>query len=143
MVTPGFNITTDGPLFSTRERNAMLAQLTADAVRDVRQEGELVLARDFLLPRPAGVYKDIPPSEGGSAGFYANKMVGKSHGPRAEIWDGGVIYGAWLEGTSERNRTTRFKGYGSYRKTATRLNKNKRRIVREAVRRGIRKLNGR
>jgi hypothetical protein len=30
--------------------------------------------------------------------------------------DRGVIYGPWLEGTSSRNQTTRFKGYASFRK---------------------------
>jgi hypothetical protein len=29
-----------------------------------------------------------------------------------------VIYGSWLEGTSERNRTTRFKGYHLFRRAA-------------------------
>jgi hypothetical protein len=32
-----------------------------------------------------------------------------------------VVYGPWLEGTSERNRSTRFKGYRLWRKTAQRL----------------------
>lgn len=36
----------------------------------------------------------------------------------AVVTDGGVIYGAWLEGTSSRNQTTRFKGYAAYRKAA-------------------------
>lgn len=32
-----------------------------------------------------------------------------------------VIYGAWLEGTSSRNRTTRFKGYRSFRRARQEL----------------------
>ena len=32
-----------------------------------------------------------------------------------------VVYGPWLEGTSKRNRSTRFRGYGLWRKTAQRL----------------------
>lgn len=39
------------------------------------------------------------------------------------ITDGGVIYGPWLEGTSSRNRTTRFKGYKTFRRIRTRLRK--------------------
>jgi hypothetical protein len=32
------------------------------------------------------------------------------------VSDRGVIYGPWLEGTSSRNRTTRFRGYASFRR---------------------------
>jgi hypothetical protein len=32
-----------------------------------------------------------------------------------------VVYGPWLEGSSERNRSTRFKGYRLWRKTAQAL----------------------
>jgi len=38
------------------------------------------------------------------------------------VTDGGVIYGPWLEGTSSRNQTTRFKGYGTFRKVRDKLN---------------------
>ena len=40
---------------------------------------------------------------------------------RADDWivhDRGIVYGPWLEGTSSRNRTTRFKGYASFRRAA-------------------------
>lgn len=32
------------------------------------------------------------------------------------VHDRGIIYGSWLEGTSSRNQSTRFKGYASFRK---------------------------
>lgn len=38
---------------------------------------------------------------------------------RVDDWvvhDRGVAYGPWLEGVSSRNRTTRFKGYASFRR---------------------------
>lgn len=37
-------------------------------------------------------------------------------GPMAQIDSGGVVYAAWIEGTSSRNESTRFKGWGTYRK---------------------------
>lgn len=40
-----------------------------------------------------------------------------------KVWDRGVIYGPWLEGTGSRNRTTRFKGYATYRRTTQELNR--------------------
>ena len=37
--------------------------------------------------------------------------------------DGGIVYGPWLEGSSKRNSSTRFKGYHQFRRTRTRLRK--------------------
>lgn len=37
------------------------------------------------------------------------------------INDGGIVYGPWLEGTTKRNTSTRFKGYHAFRKARTRL----------------------
>jgi hypothetical protein len=45
------------------------------------------------------------------------------------VTDGGVVYGPWLEGTSSRNQTTRFKGYGTFRKVKDRLEKESIRIA--------------
>jgi hypothetical protein len=33
-----------------------------------------------------------------------------------KVHDRGVVYGPWLEGTSSRNRTTRFRGYSALRR---------------------------
>jgi len=38
------------------------------------------------------------------------------------VTDGGVVYGSWLEGTGSRNRTTRFKGYRSFRQALEETN---------------------
>lgn len=35
--------------------------------------------------------------------------------------DRGIVYGPWLEGVSTRNRSTRFKGYASFRRSAANL----------------------
>lgn len=32
------------------------------------------------------------------------------------IHDGGIVYGPWLEGVGSRNRTTRFKGYFTFKR---------------------------
>lgn len=37
------------------------------------------------------------------------------------VHDRGIIYGPWLEGTSSRNQTTRFKGYASLRRALQQL----------------------
>jgi hypothetical protein len=54
-------------------------------------------------------------------GYYQSQLHIVRYGLHAEVTDGGVIYGPWLEGTGSRNRTTRFKGYRSFRKAIQRL----------------------
>ena len=51
-------------------------------------------------------------------GFYAGSVHAFQSGQHAyTIDDSGVVYGPWLEGTSARNETTRFKGYATFRRT--------------------------
>lgn len=37
------------------------------------------------------------------------------------VTDGGVVYGPWLEGVSSRNRSSRFKGYATFRRITQRM----------------------
>lgn len=46
-------------------------------------------------------------------GFYRSHIQGEGD----RITDNGVVYGPWLEGVGSRNRTTRFKGYFTFRRT--------------------------
>lgn len=65
--------------------------------------------------------------------FYWEQVHAK---PRADYWvvtDDHVVYGHWLEGTGSRNRTTRFKGYRSFRLTAQSIRSDLRRLVDPAV----------
>lgn len=45
------------------------------------------------------------------------------------VTDDGMIYGPWLEGTGSRNKTTKFKGYASFRKASQQLERQVDRIV--------------
>ncbi len=42
--------------------------------------------------------------------------------PGWKIWDKGLVYGPWLEGTGSRNKTSRFKGYRIWRSAVSRIN---------------------
>ncbi len=44
-----------------------------------------------------------------------------------------VIYGPWLEGTGSRNKTTRFKGYATFRKVRGRIEQKSRYVVDRAI----------
>lgn len=49
--------------------------------------------------------------------FEAKVRTGR-RSTNAIVTDGGVVYGPWLEGTSSRNKTSRFKGYANFRKAS-------------------------
>lgn len=52
-------------------------------------------------------------------GYYQSRIrVNRAVGDRDLITDSRVVYGPWLEGISNRNRTTRFKGYHIFRLVA-------------------------
>lgn len=48
-------------------------------------------------------------------GRYMGSISVMQRGGSHEVNDRGIVYGPWLEGTSSRNRTTRFKGYATFR----------------------------
>lgn len=48
-------------------------------------------------------------------GFYESNIQVERREVYRGVTDGGVIYGPWLEGTGSRNKTTRFKGYKTFR----------------------------
>ena len=56
-------------------------------------------------------------------GYFESKMLEMPVTSLQRIIDDPVIYGAWLEGTSRRNRSTRFKGYKIWRKTRQKMRK--------------------
>lgn len=74
-----------------------------------RRVAEVGDARVEILHR--AYFKDPTP-------YYWEQVHAKARQDHHVVTDGGVIYGPWLEGTGERNKTTRFKGYWSFR-TAT------------------------
>lgn len=53
-----------------------------------------------------------------------------------------VLYGPWLEGTSERNRSTRFKGYRIFRLTRSWLRKNVGPLIHDRFQQALRELGG-
>ncbi|HKH19538.1 MAG TPA: hypothetical protein VKB53_01275, partial [Gammaproteobacteria bacterium] len=49
-------------------------------------------------------------------GTYERHMAVREARLTFTVTDGGMVYGPWLEGTSRRNRATRFKGYAAQRR---------------------------
>jgi hypothetical protein len=76
---------------------------------DVAAEGErLVKAGTAVFRAPTGYYR-------------SQVTHGRVSANRADVHDGDMIYGPWLEGVGSRNRTTRFKGYFFWRRAGQML----------------------
>ncbi len=111
-----------GPMFDGRAQAALLEgiQATQEYVADV--------GKDMVQAELQRVTKTETP-------YYRTQIATKSvagRGFRADnsdsfsttvIHDNGVVYGPWLEGVGSRNKTTRFKGYWTFRRMTTTLNR--------------------
>lgn len=53
--------------------------------------------------------------------YYRFKVIAEPTPPGWTIHDQRMVYGPWLEGTGSRNRTTRFKGYATFRRTVSKI----------------------
>lgn len=53
--------------------------------------------------------------------YYRMQVEAQAEAPGWKIWDQDVVYGPWLEGTGSRNKSTRFKGYFTFRLIAAQL----------------------
>ena len=121
-MTVEISVKTTGPLF-TRAARELPRKAIEDILREAVEDGEERLA-ERLRPRPAGVFLSVAQAgRAVSKGNYRRHLQTRTKGLRATLSDGGVVYGPWLEGTSNRNNTTRFKGYRQFRKTSQWLSK--------------------
>lgn len=97
-----------GPVFNG-EAVRRIDDATEDAEKTVAKRGlQLVQLRlPTVLRNPTGHYQSR----------ISVVQTGSGH----EVNDDGVVYGPWLEGTGSRNRTTRFKGYATFRRVGQQL----------------------
>ena len=122
-MTVNIKVQMKGPIFERQNRSLPRKTVEKLGARVV-EEGDLHLAR-MLRPHPSGVYLSITEAGKGKAstGNYRRRINTRTRGLHGKISDGGTEYGPWLEGTSRRNQSTRFKGYHSFRKTTQWMNK--------------------
>ena|SRR6266496_243657 len=119
----GLTVSEIGPLFDEPATRAAVFHFLDTAKADLAQVGvnEIHAQLRWLPKHPTGRYASHVRTE--RVGSYNDQV----------ITDGFVIYGSWLEGTSTRNRTTRFKGYHIFRRTRQKL----RRMTREILQRDL------
>lgn len=127
MAGEGFNVTveTTGPAFNGQLRHAIitgttegLAKLADDAKLNILQ-----VFTDVLRTHPTMRLEEGVTARPVGADFIVD--------------DGGVIYGPWIEGLGSRNRTSRFKGYATYRRVTQALNQRAAQTVAKAIARRI------
>lgn len=74
-------------------------------------------------------------------GYYESRIQADRRSQYRGISDGGVVYGGWLEGVDSRNKTTRFKGYRTFRIVMQELNRDKEKIAQPIVDQFVREMN--
>jgi hypothetical protein len=95
-----------GPIFS-HAADTVIPQFLDDAEDRIGDMAVLVIRTelDHVLRNPTG--------------FYRSNIQAERTGADVTVHDNDVIYGAWLEGVGSRNRSTRFKGYATFRRMTT------------------------
>jgi hypothetical protein len=91
-----------GPFFSTM----------APPVAGMLDEMKFAVASQAL----ADVQYNLDRSIRHSTPYYETQVMVQQRMDDWVVHDRGIAYGPWLEGTSSRNNTTRFKGYASFRR---------------------------
>lgn len=128
-----FKVDIQGPLFDARGPKALHnAQLAMS-------EKIATAAQRHLLTAGVGHfrYEKKPPTY-----WFAHNVEVERVRDQHFVHADRVIYGPWLEGTSSRNRTTRFKGYRLFRKAAQATERALSRILNPEERKLLRDLEG-
>ena len=117
-----------GAIFSASETKAAGQRMTT-RINDVIAEEGVVRVRSRLgqvLQNPTG--------------YYESRIQVDRRAQYRGISDGGVVYGGWLEGISSRNKTTRFKGYRTFRIVQQQLSKDTRQLAQPIVDRYVQEM---
>lgn len=98
----GFSMS--GPLFDM-DALSTATRIIEDAEDETAKRGAELIRYNLgqVLKNPTGYYQSNVQA---SLGFRDKAIT-----------DNRVVYGPWLEGTSSRNSTTRFKGYATFRRS--------------------------
>lgn len=73
-------------------------------------------------------------------GYYESNIQTVKGSTYRGISDGGVVYGGWLEGVDSRNKTSRFKGYRTFRIVQQELARDKEKIAQPYVNKFVEEL---
>jgi len=141
MTAMGVQVIKTGPIFLP---NASVHSAIRKGVGDILAEGETLVTKAL---HEEGPYDGNSLTPGGNkrqiTGHYQRSINGKMLANLSGIvHDSNVVYGPWLEGISSRNKRTRFKGYGAFRRAKSQLAKKWEPIMRRRIADAVRQLGG-
>ncbi len=129
MIEISVDATAAGPLFDSRfgeETRRLLDEIEWDVGQQALAEVHLLLDQSIRNPTP----------------YYETQVRMERAQGDVSVNDSGVVYGPWLDGSSSRNKTTRFKGYAAFRRAAQRVEAQVPRLAEPALQRAVRRLDG-
>ncbi len=118
-----------GPLFDARAE-AATERFRHDVVDDVAMQAM------------ADVHQNLDASIRNPTPYYETQILTERAGYDRIVHDRDVIYGPWLEGVGSKNRTTRFKGYASFRRAKQEVEAKVPTLVEPSLQRYIKALGG-
>lgn len=127
-VSVSVHVTTRGPILDGRTQ-VMLDRAVHDWEDHLSEVGA-----DYVRAELERVLRVETP-------YYRLQITSQERPGHHVITDQGVIYGPWLEGTGSRNKTTRFKGYATFRRVTAKLQAESVRIIQPYVDRLVERVN--
>jgi hypothetical protein len=118
----------NGPVFDARGPAIM---------QDMKREGLHRVAGQAL----SNVQTNLDASIRHPTPYYETQIRLDERGDSAVVDDRGVIYGPWLEGVGSRNKSTRFKGYFSFRRAVQTLQQQTPELLRAVAEHAVRRFN--
>jgi len=99
---------TSGPLFNGEAQKA---------IKDFQVEAENTVG-DYVVNQ---IQAELGQVLKNPTGYYKSKIVTNRQSDDSLVSDSGVVYGPWLEGVGSRNKTTRFRGYATFRRVTQKI----------------------
>ena len=124
----GRRVTASGPIVDGRalkQAERARAAIQNDVADAVENEVHDLLAASLKNP----------------TGYYESRVVTNRAKTSNQVTDSGVVYGSWLEGTSSRNQTSRFKGYATFRRATQKVEGRAGQIAAVTIRPFIQRMN--
>lgn len=104
----GAQTSINGPLFNGEAQRA---------IEDFQTEAESTIA-DYTVNE---IQAELGSVLKNPTGYYKSKIQTNRQSDDNIVSDSGVVYGPWLEGVGSRNKSTRFKGYATFRRVTQRI----------------------
>lgn len=101
----------DSNVIEVRAHGAVVDGRATGIVKEFLEEAQKEVAQQIF----ADLHENMNRSFKNPTPYYETQVINEVVGNTRVIHDRGIIYGHWLEGTSDRNQATSFKGYHMFR----------------------------